>query len=244
MSGTVSAPPRHDAVHVELWGNVVQVLGWIVIFVLASIVIIPAAWVLAAIGRWFCRELHFSDGRKASFTGQGGEILGWWVLWSLAGAFRHSVGHIGLFSINVIGIDAGVSQNGNLVVSIAQWLLGLWAGWQIIRWCIEHVEFDNGEHFTFEGGYWPFAGWETWVGVLGITVIGWAWGLAAMCRWMAEETRSAESTLRFWGLGHQILWRSVVLVLLCILIIPIPWACLWYTQWTVQNVTIEARQTN
>jgi uncharacterized membrane protein YjgN (DUF898 family) len=68
-------------------------------------------------------------------------------------------------------------------------------------------------------------------------------GTAAMYRWMAENTRSAKSALRFYGKGHQILWRTVVLALLCILIIPIPWAFLWYAQWLVRNLTIEGRLT-
>jgi hypothetical protein len=42
----------------------------------------------------------------------------------------------------------------------------------------------------------------------------------------------------FTGTGLEILWRTVVVVLLCILIIPIPWMMRWYTQWILSQVAV------
>jgi uncharacterized protein DUF898 len=226
--------PNRQIVRLELGGKAIEALGWLVLFILASIVIIPGAWVLAAIGRWFCRNLRASDGRTATFTGRGGEIVGWWILAALCGAISHEAGGIYLFRIRVVGLGLGIPGD------IIQWLLGALAWWMILRWFVANVQFDSGERFRFEGGYWMLLVWNLWVALLFVTIVGWAWGMAAMYRWMAENTRSGKSVLGFYGRGHEILWRTLVTLLLCILIIPIPWACLWYTQWLVASTAIES----
>jgi hypothetical protein len=225
----------------ELWGNVVQVLGWLLLMLVAGILIVPGAWALAAVCRWFVRSLRFSDGRTATFTGRGSEIVGWWILGALAGGARNRLFGFHIVNIDIVRIDLPTNGVEGALLGIAQFLLGGLVLWMIIRWFVAHVEFDSGERFRFEGGYGALLAWDVWIGLLVITVIGWAWGLAGMYRWMAESTQSAKSTLRFYGKGHQTLWRTVVAVLLSILIVPLPFACLWYTQWLVKNTTIEGR---
>jgi hypothetical protein len=199
----------------------------------SSILIVPGAWALAAVCRWFCRNLKFSDGRTATFTGRGGEIVGWWILAVLFGGIRFNIGGSHGYGIRIVNARVGIP------VAIAAWLLGAFAGWQILRWCVRSVAFESGERFSFEGGFWSLLGWDLFVDLLVLTIIGWAWGLAAMYRWMTENTRSEKAELRFHGEGHQILWRVVVTMLLCILIVPIPWAILWYSRWLTANTTIE-----
>lgn len=219
----------------------VQVLGWLLLMLVAGILIVPGAWALAAVCRRFVRNLRFSDGRTATFTGRGGEIVGWWILGAVAGGVRTRFFGIHIVNIDILRIDAATNGVEDALIGIAQLLVGGLVTWMIIRWFVAHVEFDSGDRFRFEGGYGNFMAWEVLAGLLAITVIGWAWGLAGMYRWMAESTGSETSTLRFYGKGHQILWRTLVAVLLCVLIIPIPFACLWYTQWLVRNTTIEVR---
>jgi hypothetical protein len=203
-------------VHLELWGKAVQVLGWLLLMLVAAILIVPAAWALAAVCRWFVRKLRFSDGRTANFTGRGGEIVGWWVLGALAGGIRNRLFGFHIVNIDLVRIDFPTNSVEDALLGLVQLLLGTLATWMIIRWFVSHVEFDSGERFRFEGGYGLFLAWEVFVGLL---AIGWAWGLAGMYRWMAESTRSPKSMLRFYGKGHQILWRTLVALLLCILII-------------------------
>jgi uncharacterized membrane protein YjgN (DUF898 family) len=78
---------------------------------------------------------------------------------------------------------------------------------------------------------------ETGLAVL--TIIGRAWSGAATYRWMARSTRAKDRTLRFHGKGHQVLWRVPAMILMCLPVLTIPWAFLWYTRWIVANVTLE-----
>ena len=231
--------PRHHVVQIELWGNVIEVLGWLLLMLVAGILIIPGAWALAAVCRGFVRNLRFSDGRTAAFTGRGSEIVGWWILGAVAGGMRNRFFGVHIVNVDLLRIDFPTNSVEGALVNIARFLLGALASWMLIRWFVDHLEFQPGEHFRFEGGYGALLAWDVWVGLLVITIIGWAWGLAGMYNWMAESTRSERSALRFHGQGHQILWRTLVTLLLSVLIIPIPFALLWYAQWLVKSTTIE-----
>ena len=79
------------------------------------------------------------------------------------------------------------------------------------------------------------------VAVSTLTIIGWAWAKAAMYRWVARNVRGSGTEFRFHGLGHQILWRTVVCVLGCCLIVTIPLMVQWLIRWYVQNVSITRR---
>lgn len=194
-------------------------LEWIAALALAF----PGAWVLAAACRWFCRNLRFSDHRHAAFSGEGAEILGWWILCVVAG-----------ISWRGPGIE-------EIALGVALYLLGLWGSLNLMRWFVAHLDLNSGERLSFQGTYRELLGWEILLGLSILTIVGWAWVLAAMYRWMAHSTRAANAALRFHGLGGQILWRTVVAILFMLPVVTIPWALLWYTRWLVQSVTIEGQ---
>jgi uncharacterized membrane protein YjgN (DUF898 family) len=198
--------------------NSVDAALWVAVLLLA----LAGPWVMEGACRWFCRNLHFSDDTTADFSGRGAQVLGWYVLlmlkrsdWRLSEPWqRHLLG-------------------------AALFFAGLWASLKIVRWFVAHVELGSGRRFSFTGGFLDLLFWEILLALSAVTIIGWAWALAAIYRWMAENTRAGGQALRFHGRGHQILWRTAAAVLFSLPIVTIPWAWLWYAQWMVKNVTIE-----
>ena len=254
--------PRHHVVHLDFWGSPLQVLLWLLLMALVSVRIslppainirilsinvgrswignapspwlmltwilsvilaIAGAWIFAGACRWFCRHLRFSDDTRADFSGRGGQILGWWILCVLAGHRWN------------IPAPEGV------LLDIAMFFLGLWGALNILRWIVGHVKLSSSRGFSFFGTYVELLGWEILLALSVLTVIGWAWVLAAIWRWMARNTRGNEIALRFHGVGLQILWRTVVAILFSIPVVTIPWVWLWYARWLVQNTTIEGQ---
>jgi len=181
--------------------------------------IVPAlvgVWIFVAVCRWFCRSLRFSDGVTADFSGRGIEILHWWILWVLAGQHWKSPW-----------------------LEIAGYVLGFWSTVHILRWFVRSVKLSSGRRFVFRGTFGELLAWEVSLGLSVITILGWAWVLAAFYRWLAEKTQSDEAWLQFHGRGEQILWRTLATILFCIPVVTIPWALLWYVRWLVQQFTLE-----
>ena len=107
--------------------------------------------------------------------------------------------------------------------------------WAVFRWVLNHTRIGS-RSFRFEGSVWGYVGWYllTWISIL--TIVGWAWALAAFYRWMAQRTRHDEGTLDFVGRGHQLLWRFPALFLFCVPIVTIPWAIRWMTRWQIRQI--------
>jgi hypothetical protein len=254
--------PRHHIVHLDFSGNPLQVLLWALLialvgvqvtlppvinlrivsinasppwvrhaplawlisaWILSIVLAIAGAWIFAAACRWFCRYLRFSDDTRADFSGRGREILGWWLVWVVAGRRWNTSGA------------------GGLLLDAAFFLFGLWSTLNILRWFARHVELDPNRRFSFFGTYVELLSWEILLALSILTIIGWAWVLAAIYRWMAGNTRAEDVALRFNGEGLQILWRILVAILLSVPLVTIPFVWLWYTRWLVQNITIEGQ---
>ena len=224
----ISLPP---AIHIRILSiDVSPPWGWdapspwmTLVWILSVILSIAGVWVFAGACRWFCRSLRFSDDARADFSGRGGQILGWWILTVLAGR-----------RWNFPSVEG-------ILLNIALCLLGLWGAFNILRWFVGHVELNSSRRFSFLGTYVELLGWEILYALSVLTVIGWAWVLAAMCRWLARNTRADDIALRFHGVGLQILWRTVVTILFSIPIVTIPWVWLWYARWFIRNTTIEGQ---
>lgn len=193
------------------------------VWILSILLAIAGAWMLAEACRWICQNLRFDDGSSARFSGRGGQILGWWLLCILAGRRWDIPGSQGV------------------CLEIALYFLGLWGVLNILRWFVSHVVSSSSPGFSFLATFKELVGWEVLLALSVLTVIGWAWVLAAMYRWMARNTRADDRALRFHGEGLEILWRTVAAALFSIPVVTIPWAWLWYTRWLVRNTSIEAQ---
>jgi hypothetical protein len=214
-------------VRLAFTGDAVEAFGWLAFAIPAGLTVFAVPWWIAAVWRWFCRNLIFTDGAAAEFRGRGGEILGWWMLAGLGG----SIGWPPILAIRIVSLQ-------NLPATVLFWLIALYGKLRILRWCVAKTRVGAGERFRFYGTYWELAGWVLLHCLAAITIIGWAWTAAAMYRWAARSTRSERRALAFHGEGFEVLWRTVATVLMCVPVLTIPWAVLWYVRWVVANVTI------
>ena len=64
-----------------------------------------------------------------------------------------------------------------------------------------------------------------------------------MQRWVMGHIRSNEVNFEFTGSGLNILWRTFVMALGCLFIIPIPWVMRWFTAWFVEQVVMQRTTT-
>jgi hypothetical protein len=108
----------------------------------------------------------------------------------------------------------------------------------IFRWFVAHVKTEDGTlSLTFEGSILAFIGWNLLYLLSILTIIGWAWVMKFMLRWVC---RNVAGTLAFdfVGSGVDILWRTFAMALACIPIIPIPWVMRWYMNWFISQVAV------
>jgi hypothetical protein len=203
-----------DAV-IPVWG-----LFWrSVVTLIGVVLIIPAPWVGPWFYKWLCERVSLPDGRPLAFSGTPGEI--WYVF-------------AGWGALMWIGqLNEGRYELLTIAVS---WILGV----LLLKWFCAHASTADGRlRLSFEGGYLPYIGWNILLGLSAITIIGWAWVMKYMLRWICQNVRGT-AEFAFTGTGLAILWRTLVVVLLCILIIPIPWMMRWYMQWMISQVAARA----
>jgi hypothetical protein len=133
----------------------------------------------------------------------------------------------------------------------------------LLKWFCAHASTADGRlNLSFEGGYLPYIGWNILLVLSAFTIIGWAWVMKYMLRWICQNVRGT-AEFAFTGIGLAILWRTLVFVLLfvaivatsvsfavlgrtlvagllCLLIILIPWLMRWYTCWMISQIAVRA----
>ena len=62
-----------------------------------------------------------------------------------------------------------------------------------------------------------------------------------MVRWICRNISGTRREVVFNASGLQVLWRTLVFVLLCGLIIPIPWILRWFTRWYISQFALAPR---
>jgi hypothetical protein len=211
LAGGLAAGPLHPAIPVWglFWRSVVTIIG--------IVLVIPAPWVGPWFYKWLCERVSLPDGRPLTFSGKPGDI---WYVFAAWGALMW----------------IGQLQEGRyeLLTIVVSWILGV----LLLKWVCTHASTaDERLRLSFEGGYLPYIGWNILLALSAITIIGWAWVMKYMLRWICQNVRGT-AEFAFTGTGLEILWRTVVVVLLCILIIPIPWMMRWYTQWILSQVAV------
>jgi hypothetical protein len=214
-SAPVSGPasgPLHAVIPVWglFWRSIVTQIG--------ITLVIPAPWA----GPWFCKWLaervSLPDGRPLTFSGAPKDIWYVFVAWG------------------ALMLLAQTQHGGYAVLAsiLLSWILGV----MLLKWFVAHVSTaDERLKLSFEGGYLPYLGWNILLGLSAFTVIGWAWVIKYMMRWICRNVRGT-AEFAFTATGLAILWRVLVFILLCILIIPIPWVMRWYAQWMISQVAV------
>jgi hypothetical protein len=195
---------------------------WMFAWLAASAVVLAGPWILEFACRSFCRSLEFGDGSAADFSGRGSRIVGWWLLCVLAGH------------------RWGVGGSYWALVEAALYFLGVWGSLNLLRWFVRHVELSAGDRLDFHGTYLELAGWQILLGLSVLTVIGWAWVMSAIGRWLAGESRGGDVRLRFHASGGDMLGHTLAALCFSIPIVTIPWAWTWYARFLVRNITKQA----
>lgn len=214
-----SAGPTGAPLSVDL--NIWALLGRALIFVIGFLLVIPAPWVATSFYGWFISQVRVPQRPKLSFTGQPMDI--WWVFVLLA-----LCAYSGLTDIPYIGI---------ILIPVQAWL-----SWMTIKWVVANIS-ANGQplRLSFRGEALHYIGWFVLLNLSFITIIGWAWVTTAMTRWLFRNIDGTRREIIFNASGLEVLWRTVVVAIGCILIIPIPWVLGWFARWYVSQVALAPR---
>jgi GYF domain 2 len=213
LAGGPAMGPLHPAIPVWglFWRSVVTVIG--------IVLIIPAPWAGPWFYKWLCERISLPDGRPLTFSGKPGDIWYVFVAWGA-----------------LMWIGQLKEGRYELLTIVVSWILGV----LLLKWVCTHTSTpDERLKLSFEGGYLPYIGWNILLALSAITIVGWAWVMKYMLRWICQNVRGT-AEFAFTGTGLEILWRTLVVVLLSILIIPIPWMMRWYTQWMFSQVAVRA----
>jgi cobalamin synthase len=216
MMGAGGGPGHALSADLPLWG----LLGRSLVYIIGMAFVIPAPWVAVWFYRWFASRLQVPGRPNFSFTGQVGDI--WWAFILLV----------------LLGLVGAYDPTYQLIAIILQAVLS----WVVLRWAVSNLA-SNGQKIptAFNGSIWGYIGWQLLLILSFITIIGWAWVITAMLRWICRNISGTRREILFNASGWQVLWRSIVFALLCLLIIPIPWMLRWYGQWYVSQFALAPR---
>lgn len=198
-----------------------------IVYIIGVALVVTAPWAATAFYRWIVSKIQVPGWPNLAFTGKIGDI--WWVFVLL--------GLCGYLS-QYIQTQRDYSYL-SLLFELGQVVLG----WLSFRWFIANIS-SNGQPLTlnFAGEILPYIGWQILFVISFVTIIGWAWVMTAMTRWICRNIAGTEREIIFTGKGEQVLWRGFVLFLTSILIIPIPWMLCWWTRWYVSQFAVAAHK--
>jgi hypothetical protein len=201
------------SIDLPLWSY----LGRTLLFIIGVLLVIPAPWTATGFYRWMASRLSVPERPNLAFNGQVGDIWPVFILMALLsyGGFYNNY-------VELIGI-------------LAQAFLS----WLVLRWIVSNLS-SNGQPLpiAFNGNPWAFIGWQVLLYIGFFTIIGWAWVVTAFVRWICRNISGARREVIFNASGLEMLWRTIVCLIACLFLIPIPWAMRWYTRWYVSQLAL------
>lgn len=192
---------------------------------IALLYVIPAPWIACWISGWFVSRIRLNGRPRLVFRGTPGGVAVLALLYAL---------------VIVVGAISGADDDLTSVQAMAS-LASIPLTWAYLRWVINHSQLD-GRPLRFDGSLWVYLGWTLLAYASIVTIVGWAWVLAAFYRWIAGQVQDAGGELRFVAKGHEVLWRTIVYILFCIPIVTIPWALRWFLGWIVQQFELDRQR--
>jgi hypothetical protein len=191
------------------------------LFFIGAIFIVPLPWVLVSTLKWLTSRTRVPGRSSLSFAGDAMTIL-WWYLGAIAV----------IIALHFVG-----GRFAGLISSLIE--VGL--GWFAVRWFVANLASDDQPlGLSFSGSFWTYLGWSILGALSVITIIGWAWVYTAQTRWMCRYIEGTRRDIVFKATGLEYLWRTIVVLLGCVLIIPIPWVMRWILGWLAsQTVLVE-----
>jgi hypothetical protein len=204
--------------------------GFLLLAIVGQILIVPSPWTTTRFYRFLCENVSLPNSRRFRFTGGPGEIwyivIGIGLLAALPELAKYEPGMRDYDPVMLFVIQVGLA--------IVNWCLTL----ALIHWFVANVQSDDRRMSPeFGGSLLAFIGWQLLLVLSLVTVIGWAWVLGGYMRWMCRSIRG-NAMFDFTGSGFAILWRTVVFLALCSLILPIPWMLRWLANWYVSRITV------
>ncbi|MEZ5819615.1 MAG: GYF domain-containing protein [Bradyrhizobium sp.] len=214
--GAGGSPGNALTADLPLWG----LLGRSLLYFIGMLLVIPAPWVAVWLYRWFAPHIQVPGRPNFSFTGQVGDI--WWAFITMA----------------LLGLVGTYDPTLQIITIILQAVVS----WFVLRWAVSNLA-SNGQKIptSFDGSIWTYIGWQILLVISFITIIGWAWVVTAMVRWICRNISGTRREILFNGSGLQVLWRTIVFALLCAFIIPIPWMLRWYASWYISQFALVPR---
>jgi hypothetical protein len=215
-AGGATGPGNPLSADLPLFG----LLGRGLVYIIGFLLVIPAPWVAVWFYKWFASRVQVPGRPNLEFTGQVGDI--WWAFIAMA----------------LLSLVGAYDSTFQLITIILQAVLS----WFVLRWAFSNLA-SNGQRIplSFDGSIWAYIGWQLLIVISFITIIGWAWVITAMLRWICRNVSGSRREILFNGSGLEVLWRSFVFALLCCLIIPIPWMLRWYANWYVSQFALARR---
>ncbi|MFB9266140.1 DUF4339 domain-containing protein [Bradyrhizobium erythrophlei] len=200
-----------------IWG----LFGRSLLLVIGQILVIPAPWTATGLYRWIIPHIRGPGRPNLGFTGQPLDI--WYVF-------------------IVLGLLTYAGAANSSIVQLISVVLQAFLGWMIIRWIASHLS-SNGQPLpmSFNGSPVTYVGWYLLLAISAITIIGWAWVMTAWMRWICRNIEGTSREVIFNASGLDVLWRTIVFVIGCGLLIPIPWVLRWYGNWFVSQFALVER---
>jgi hypothetical protein len=194
-------------------------LGRSILFVISMLLVIPAPWVAVSYYRWMASRVVVPGVPNFGFIGQVGDI---WYAFVILALFSYS------------------GQTGHPVIQFIAIPIQGFLSWMIVRWIASNLS-SNGQRLplAFEGSALAFVGWHLLMFLSVFTLVGWAWVIPAWMRWNCRQVSGTRRAILFKASGLEVLWRTLVLVAGCAVVIPIPWVMPWYISWFVSQFALE-----
>jgi GYF domain 2 len=193
---------------------------------LGALLVIPGPWLIVWFLNWIVPRVRVPGRPNLSFTGNAMTVVPWYF------------GALALIIVAVYYSLNNEVQWPNHLVELVQILLY----WLFIRWLIANLA-SNGQPLglSFAGSFWAYLGWNILFALSILTIIGWAWVMAAQARWLCRNIQGTRREVVYRGTGLQNLWRALVFVIGCAFVIPIPWVYRWMVRWQLSQTELVAR---
>jgi hypothetical protein len=190
---------------------------------IGSAFIVPVPWLFVWFTKWIVPCVRVPGRPNLSFTGNAMTLVPW---------------YFGFIVLIFAVYFSEIQLLNNLLVFVELVLY-----WLLIRWMVANLA-SNGQPLglSFTGSVWAYIGWNLLLAISVITIIGWAWVIAAQARWFCRNIEGTRREIVFEGSGLQILWRTIVTAILCSLIIPIPWMYRWMMNWFASQTELVPRR--
>lgn len=205
------------SLNVGVW----PLLGRSLLFFIGLVLVIPAPWAATSFYHWIISRISVPGRPNLGFTGQVGDI--WYV-----------------FVASGLCLYAEVIDNNYLTFVV--FVLDAILAWIVVKWIAGNLS-SNGKRLPidFTGGALGYFGWYLLMYISFITIIGWAWVITAWMRWICRNISGTHREVVFNATGLEMLWRTVVFSLGCVVIIPIPWVLSWYFRWYISQFALVER---